>query len=99
MVGFFTDSCTLITSDTQNGTFTILRFFNIKRYSENWFNMGITKTQKQFPEYILDAPRRRLRAPLYHRFVLLITKELVKASYHGLMINKVTLVPRLRMGI
>lgn len=99
MVDFFADGCTLSRSGTQSGVFIRVRFPNIKGFSEKWFDIGIAPTQKQFPEYLPEYARRRLRALLYHRFLFLMMKKMAKASYHGLIINGVTLVPRIGMLI
>lgn len=62
-------------------------------------DVSIAPTQRQFSEYRLDAPRRRLLALFYHRFLFLMTEELVKASYHGFIVNGFILVPLVGMYI
>lgn len=98
-VDFFADGCALSRSVTQKGTFVRARFGNIKHYSEKWFGIGIAPTQTQFPDYIPDSQRRRLRALPYHRFFFIMMKQLAKASYNWLIVNAVTLVPRIAMCI
>lgn len=99
IVDFFADGCTLARSGTQSGTFVRVRFANIKHFSEKWFDIGIAPTLKNFPDYVPDIVKRRLRALLYHRFLFTMMKNLVKASYNGLVVNGVTLVPRIGMCI
>lgn len=48
LVAFFVDRETLSKSGTKSGTLLRIRFSNNGRFSEKWFDIGITPTAKGF---------------------------------------------------
>lgn len=99
LVDLFADGCTLALFGTESWNFVRVSFSNITGFYEMWFQIGIATTQKQFPEYIPNARRQCLRALLYHCFLFMMTKELVKDSYNGFIVKGIIIAPRVGMVI
>lgn len=94
-VDFFANSATLSKSGTKCATFVRVWFGNIRKMVRRW---NRTHT-KHFPLYLPDSQKRRLKALLYHRFILQLAENLIRALYTGHVVSGQTLVPRIGMCI
>lgn len=84
-----TDFCSALTKISKSGThgitFIPVRLANLRPNSKTWLTVGIDPMPTSITSILPDENRRELKFQLLHRFIFLMFKFMLEASYSGLM--------------
>lgn len=98
-VDLYSDGATLVKSCSQSATFVRVHFSYLKIFSELWYTVGIAPSTGLTPVTLFDEVRRKLELKLIQRFIFLLFKRLITASYKGVVSSGAIYISRISMFI
>lgn len=97
LIYLYSNGATMSKSGTQSLTFLRVRFSNVRPYTEEWYTVGLAPSPTSIPATLPDDTRRRLRLQLIHRFIFLMLKAIISASYTEFVVAGRTYYTRVAM--
>lgn len=93
----YSDGAILANSGTNSPKFCLFRFSNLQEYSKDWLKVAISSCTKRITASLHVDKRRKMKVNLLQRFLLLLFKNTIRASYSGFVVNGAMLFTRMGM--
>lgn len=98
-IDVYSDGTSLSRSGSQSANAMSVSFSNIRGITDVWYEVGIVPSVYCADKKFSDAEKRRERLEIFQRFLFVVFKDLISASFDGVLFQGTTLFPRMIMTV